>query len=73
MKDLGMALSFGMDGQKRKCSAVNIIAGVKDEPLRQRIYMGPNVDKLKIVRSELQDKAGVVAAATWAMLNLSKK
>jgi len=35
--------------------------------------MGPKVDKLKIVRSELQDKAGAVAAAIWAMLNLSKK
>lgn len=40
--------------------------------LCQRVYMGPNVDKLRIVRSELQDKAGAVGAATWAMLNLSK-
>lgn len=51
---------------------MNVILGVKDESLRQRVYMGPNVDKLKIVRSEFQDKAGAVGAASWAMLNLSK-
>ena len=45
--------------------------GIK-KTLRQRAYMGTNIGKLKIVRSELEDKAGSIGAAIWAMLNLSK-
>jgi len=52
--------------------AINLLVGGIRKTIHQRVYMGPNVDKLRIVRSELQDKAGAVGAATWAMLNLSK-
>lgn len=48
-----------------------LLEGIR-QILHRRVYMGPDVDKLKIVRGELQDKAGAVGAATWAMLNLSK-
>jgi len=48
-----------------------LLEGIK-KVLRQRVHMGPDVDKLKIVRSKLQDRAGAIGAATWAMLKISK-
>jgi glucokinase len=40
--------------------------------IRQRVFVGPDVEKLKLVRAKLGDKAGAIGAAIWAMLNLSK-
>lgn len=41
--------------------------------IRQRVFVGPDIDKLKLVRSKLGDEAGAIGAAIWAMLSLSKK
>jgi len=38
--------------------------------LRERVYVGPDVDKVKIVPGKLEDIAGAIGAATWAMLKI---
>ncbi len=48
-----------------------LLEGIR-KTLRQRVFMGPDINKLKIVKGTLQDAAGAIGAATWAMVNSSK-
>ncbi|HEB30399.1 MAG TPA: ROK family protein [Spirochaetes bacterium] len=46
-----------------------LVEGIR-KTLKERIHLGPDPDKLKIVKSELKNLSGAVGAATWAMLNM---
>ncbi|MBE0479246.1 ROK family protein [Candidatus Aerophobetes bacterium] len=46
-----------------------LFEGIKKE-LSRRVYVDPDVSRLKIVKSEFGDIAGAVGAATWAMMNV---
>lgn len=57
------------------CGGVSKAGELLIEPIRkvltERIFLGPDLKKLKIVRGELGDSAGGMGAAVWAMTNLS--
>lgn len=47
--------------------AADLFLGKIRKTLREKVHVGPDVDKLRIVKGKLQDIAGAVGAAIWAM------
>jgi glucokinase len=48
-----------------------IVEGIKNT-LRERVKLGHDIDRLRIVKSGLKDLAGAVGAATWARLRVER-